>query len=117
MIASLPEYVDGLPNLSGSEDLVERAIAEAADSPVFLDDSRIRFDRIRSACAIALHMHQPLTPTGGDDLHTAALIGNLPETWWQARSSARVPIASPSGLTPISHRELRSSATSMRATM
>jgi len=74
---SLPEYVDGLPNLSGSEDLIERAIAEAAGRRVFLDDSRIRFDRIRSACAIALHMHQPLTPTGGDDLHTAALIGNL----------------------------------------
>ena len=55
----------------------ERAIAEAAGRNVFLDDSRIRFDRIRSACAIALHMHQPLTPTGGDDLHTAALIGNL----------------------------------------
>ena len=76
-MSSLPEYVDGLPNLCGSEDLVERAIAEAAGRHVFLDDSRIRFDRIRSACAIALHMHQPLTPTGGDDLHTAALIGNL----------------------------------------
>ena len=74
---SLPEYVDGLPNLSGSEDLVERAIAESAGRSVFLDESRIPFERIRSACAIALHMHQPLTPTGGDDLHTAALIGNL----------------------------------------
>ena len=76
-VASLPEYVDGLPNLSGSEDAVERAIAEPRDRPVFLDESRIPFDRIRSACAIALHMHQPLTPAGGDDLHTAALIGNL----------------------------------------
>ncbi|MGB7737476.1 MAG: hypothetical protein WBM03_00055 [Steroidobacteraceae bacterium] len=76
-MSSLPEYVDGLPNLSGSEPLIERAIAAARDRPVFLDDSRIAFDRIRSACAIALHMHQPLTPTGGDDLRTAALIGNL----------------------------------------
>jgi len=74
---SLPEYVDGLPNLSGSEDVVERAIAESASRSVFLDESRVPFERIRSACAIALHMHQPLTPTGGDDLHTAALIGNL----------------------------------------
>ena len=73
----LPECVDGLPNLSGSEDLIERCIAEARDRPVFLGDSRIPFDRIRSACAIALHMHQPLTPTGGDELRTAALIGNL----------------------------------------
>ena len=76
-MSSIPEYVDGLPNLSGSEELVERVIAEAADRHVFLDDSRVPFERIRSACAIALHMHQPLTPTGGDDLHTAALIGNL----------------------------------------
>jgi hypothetical protein len=73
----LPEYVDGLPNLSGSEGLIERTIAEARDRPVFLDDSRIPFDGVRSACAIALHMHQPLTPTGGDELRTAALIGNL----------------------------------------
>ena len=76
-MSSIPEYVDGLPNLSGSEAIVERTIAEAADRNVFLDDSRVPFDRIRSACAIALHMHQPLTPTGGEDLHTAALIGNL----------------------------------------
>jgi hypothetical protein len=76
-MSSLPEYVDGLPNLSGSEYLIERTIAAARDRPVFLDDSRIPFDRIRSACAIALHMHQPLTPTGGDELRTAALIGNL----------------------------------------
>ena len=76
-MSSIPEYVDGLPNLSGSETIVERTIAEAADRNVFLDDSRVPFDRIRSACAIALHMHQPLTPTGGEDLHTAALIGNL----------------------------------------
>jgi hypothetical protein len=76
-MSSIPEYVDGLPNLSGSEELIERTIAEASARPVFLDESRIPFERIRSACAVALHMHQPLTPTGGDELHTAALIGNL----------------------------------------
>jgi hypothetical protein len=74
---SLPECVDGLPNLCGSEDVVARAIADARDRPVFLGDSAIPFDRIRSACAIALHMHQPLVPAGGEDLRTAALIGNL----------------------------------------
>jgi hypothetical protein len=74
---SLPEYVDGLPNLSGSEALIERTMAAARDRPVFLADSRIPFDRIRSACAIALHMHQPLIPAGGAELRTAALIGNL----------------------------------------
>src|SRR5208282_1241632 len=35
------------------------------------------YARIRSACAIALHMHQPLIPAGGDNLRTAAMISNL----------------------------------------
>ncbi len=73
----LPEYVDGLPNLSGQEAVLARAIDEARDRPVFLEQSRVPFDRIRSACAVALHMHQPLIPAGGDDLRTAALISNL----------------------------------------
>ncbi len=76
-MTTLPEYVEGLPNLSGSEPLVAQAIAAAQARPVFRDEGRIDFGRIRGACAIALHMHQPLTPTGGDDLRTAALIGNL----------------------------------------
>ena len=76
-MSAIPEYVDGLPNLSGHEDVIEQALAAAQGLPVFRDASRIDFGRIRSACAIALHMHQPLTPTGGDDLPTAALIGNL----------------------------------------
>jgi hypothetical protein len=73
----LPEYEDGLPNLSGSEALVAATLEEARDRPVFLGESRVPFERIRSACAIALHMHQPLVPAGGDELRTAALIGNL----------------------------------------
>jgi hypothetical protein len=74
---SIPEYIDGLPNLSGSQELIERAIAEAQEQPVFLAESRIPVEGIRSACAIALHMHQPLVPAGGTDLRSAALIGNL----------------------------------------
>jgi hypothetical protein len=73
----LDETRDGLPNLSGDEELIAGAIAAARESPVFLDESRIPFDRIRSACAIALHMHQPLIPAGGAELRTAALISNL----------------------------------------
>ena len=53
---SLPEIVDGLPNLSGAEALIERTVAEARDRPVFLADSQVAFDRIRSACAIALRV-------------------------------------------------------------
>ena len=67
-MSQIPEYVDDLPNLSGSEDTLERALAAVRDRPVFLDESRIAFDRIRSACAIALHMHQPLTPSGATTL-------------------------------------------------
>jgi hypothetical protein len=73
----LPEYLEGLPNLSGAEEFLARKLAAARDRPVFLPDSRIAFERIRSACAIALHMHQPLIPAGGDELATAALISNL----------------------------------------
>ena len=76
-MTDLPETVDGLPNLSGAEELIERTVAAARDAPVFLPESRIDFARVRSACAVALHMHQPLTPSGGDDLLTARLIGNL----------------------------------------
>jgi hypothetical protein len=72
-----PEYVDGLPNISGSESQIDRVLAESRRRPVFSPASTIDFGRIRSACAIALHMHQPLIPAGGDDLRTAAIISNL----------------------------------------
>lgn len=73
----MPEYVDELPNLCGDEARIERVIAEGGSRPVFLNESRIDFARIRSAFANALHMHQPLIPAGGGDLRTAAVIGNL----------------------------------------
>ncbi len=76
-MTSIPEYIDGLPNLSGSEDLVEQTISASRGHSVYLPESRIDFARIRSAFAIGLHMHQPLTPTGGRELRTSALISNL----------------------------------------
>ncbi len=69
------EYIDGLPNLSGAEDVIAAAVARPG--PVYLTESGIDFGRIRSAFAIALHMHQPLIPAGGGDLRTAAVISNL----------------------------------------
>lgn len=74
---SLPRNEDGLPNFCGAEDLVARTIADANSRPVFLADSGIAFERMRAGCAVALHMHQPLTPSGGDELQSARLIGNL----------------------------------------
>jgi len=74
----LTDYVDGLPNLSGEEVLIARTIADAAARPVYaIPDSGDPFAGIQSAFAIALHMHQPLIPAGGEDLRTAALISNL----------------------------------------
>ena len=72
---SLSEYIEGFPNISGSEDLVAQAMARSG--PFYLPQSDIDFGRIRSAFAIALHMHQPLIPAGGGDLHTAPVISNL----------------------------------------
>jgi hypothetical protein len=75
--AELPEYVDGVPNISGQEALIDKTIREAADKPLYLGRSGIDFGHIRAACAIALHMHQPLIPAGGHDLRSAAIISNL----------------------------------------
>ncbi len=76
-MSNLPEYIDGLPNVSGAEKEIEGAIAVTAGRSVFLADSRIDFGRIKSAFANALHMHQPVIPAGGRDLRTAEVIGNL----------------------------------------
>jgi hypothetical protein len=74
----IAEYVDGLPNLSGDEALIAKAIEDATARPVSaIPASGDPFAGINSAFAIALHMHQPLIPAGGDDLRTAALISNL----------------------------------------
>ncbi len=73
----LPEYINDLPNICGQEPIIERAVHEARDKPVFLPASRIDFNTTRAACAVALHMHQPLIPAGGSDLRTAEIISNL----------------------------------------
>lgn len=70
----IPEYVDGLPNLSGREDLIARTLAEGRSRPVF--DDRLDLERIDAAFTIALHMHQPLRPADGV-LTEAPIIGNL----------------------------------------
>ncbi len=73
----LPEYVDSLPNLSGSEPELEAALRSGRGQPVFQRESQMDFGRIKSGFAIALHMHQPLIPAGGGDLATAGIISNL----------------------------------------
>jgi hypothetical protein len=76
-MGELPEYVDGLPNLCGSEPTVEAAVAAGRHRPVFLDETSVDIAGIDSAFAVALHMHQPLIPAGGSELRAAAIVSNL----------------------------------------
>jgi Glycosyl hydrolase family 57 len=76
-MGDLTEYVDDLPNLSGSEQLIEGAVAAGRARPVFLGETPVRLAEVDSAFAIALHMHQPLIPAGGPDLRSAAIVSNL----------------------------------------
>lgn len=80
-MTALPEYINGTLNLAGSEKQIEKALRGAAKKPVYKTDSTVDFGHIKSACAIALHMHQPLIPAGGGDLRTAEIICNLKDMW------------------------------------
>lgn len=74
----LPEYVNGLPNIAGHEKEIQEIIrAAAAEKEMYRPKSGIDFGRIKSTFAIALHMHQPLIPAGGEDIQTAKIISNL----------------------------------------
>jgi hypothetical protein len=75
--ADLPEYIEGLPNISGSEALVDKTVHCGAEKEAFRHAGRVDFGKIKSAVAVALHMHQPLIPAGGNDIRTAAIISNL----------------------------------------
>ncbi len=76
-MSQIPEYIDGIVNIAGAESRVDQKIREAAHSPVFLGQTPVDFKSVKSTFGIALHMHQPLIPAGGDDMRTAAIIGNL----------------------------------------
>jgi len=78
----LPAIIDGLPNICGAE-------RSAIDRPVALGESKIDLSRIRSAFAIALHMHQPLIPAGGVDLRSAEIISNLRQMMESASDEQR----------------------------
>ncbi len=73
----IPEYIDDLPNISGSEEQIEALMERSNNKTLFMNESGINFSGLKSACAIALHMHQPLIPAGGGDLRTAAIVSNL----------------------------------------
>lgn len=70
-LPQLPEFVDGLPNICGWEEEV-LAVVNNQES-VFLPRTNIRLEDVRATFAIALHMHQPTIPAGGN----GELISNL----------------------------------------
>jgi glycosyl hydrolase family 57 len=72
----IPASTPGLPSISGAEAAVIGARA-SAPGQALLAESGIDFSRVRSASAVALHMHQPLIPAGPGPLTSAALISNL----------------------------------------
>jgi hypothetical protein len=74
-MTNLPIYVDDVPNLCGFEDVIAEAVGRRG--PIFLSDSGIDWPNIKSAYAIALHMHQPLIPDPDQDLEHAEIISNL----------------------------------------
>jgi hypothetical protein len=77
MATPFAEHPGELPDICGREPQIEATLARSSDQPAFRGGSRVDFGGIKSAAAIALHMHQPLIPAGGGDLPTAAIIGNL----------------------------------------
>jgi hypothetical protein len=80
-MSELPQFIDGLPNISGWDREREEATHRGRDRSVFFHESGIDFAHTRGACAVALHMHQPLLPAGGpgrgSDLRHEPLVGNL----------------------------------------
>jgi Glycosyl hydrolase family 57 len=71
----LPEQIEGLPNICGEEYRISAASAQT--QAAFLPESGIDFSKVKSAFAIALHMHQPLVLAETGDLRTAPVVSNL----------------------------------------
>ncbi len=70
----MKQYIDGVPNISGTEDILRKSKSK---QQVFLPQSRINWNNVKSAYAIALHMHQPIIPDPDKPLHQADEISNL----------------------------------------
>ncbi len=85
----LPAIIDGLPNICGAESVIAAAIRSATDPRVASGEGTVDLSRLRSAFAIALHMHQPLIPVGGADPRSAGLISNLRQMMESASDEQR----------------------------
>ncbi len=67
----LPEFIDGLPNISGWEAEVQKVVQH--EQPVYLPITNIQLSEVTAAFTIALHMHQPTILAGAQ----GELISNL----------------------------------------
>lgn len=73
-MTQMTQYIEGVPNISGSEDILLKI---KDNQQVFLPQSRIDWNNVKSAYAIALHMHQPIIPNPDQSLNQAQEISNL----------------------------------------
>ena len=73
-MSKLPAYINNVPNVCGAQDVIKTAIK---NEPVFGRQSRIDWDKVKSAFAIVLHMHQPIIPNPDEPLTEADEISNL----------------------------------------
>ena len=62
-MGELAEYIDGLPNICGSEQRIEEAIRARGTDPVFLPPGAAGFDDVNSAFADRL-AHAPAAHPG-----------------------------------------------------
>ncbi len=60
----LSETRSGLPNICGYETEISQIVNH--DQPVFLPNTNLNLDQIKSGFACALHMHQPTIPAGAN---------------------------------------------------
>jgi hypothetical protein len=73
-MTQLSDYVNGIPNLSGAK---WPLIKPGNHQQIFLPESGIDWDNVKSAFAIALHMHQPIIPNPDQPLKEAEEISYL----------------------------------------
>ncbi|MBU2541662.1 MAG: glycosyl hydrolase family 57 [Candidatus Omnitrophica bacterium] len=71
----MKDIVAGLPNIFSQN--IKSKERKKTEKELFAPFSSLPFDKINTAFAIALHMHQPTIPAQGDDLARAGLISNL----------------------------------------
>nr|CRH05218.1 Conserved protein of unknown function [Candidatus Magnetococcus massalia] len=77
----LQEYVEDMPNISGHEAEIRKQREKTAGQQHYLARSDVDFGSVDSVFCVALHMHQPLIPAGGDNLATNEVISNLQDMW------------------------------------